>query len=316
MTPTFHLLPVDAAASANRLDHLALAMLLVTGAVALGVLAMLIFFSIRYRANNDVDRTHAPSKGRFIEVSWTVIPFILFLGIYVWGAIDYIALYQPAPDATPVFVTAKQWMWKAQHRDGRREVGQLHLALGRPVRMVMTSEDVIHSFSVPDFRIKQDVVPGRYTSIAFTPSKAGEYHLFCTEYCGTDHAAMGGTVVVMPPAEFARWQAEGPRQPGMAARGFELYRQYGCSGCHDAGSSVHAPSLVGLLGRRVHLQDGRTVIADEAYIRDSILLPAKDVVAGYAPVMPSFAGQIAEEDILAIAEYIRETSHDERAGQH
>jgi len=169
---------------------------------------------------------------------------------------------------------------------------------------------------VPDFRVKQDVVPGRYTSITFTPSRAGEYRLFCAEYCGLDHAAMGGTIVVMRPAEYARWLAEGPRQPGMAARGFALYRQFGCSGCHDPGSSVHAPDLRGLLGRRVHLQDGRELVADEAYVRDSILLPAKDVVAGYAPIMPSFAGQIGEEDILAITEYIRESMHDERTGQH
>jgi cytochrome c oxidase subunit 2 len=207
----------------------------------------------------------------------------------------------------PVFVVAKQWMWKAQHGDGRREVGELHLPLGRPVRMVMTSEDVIHSFSVPAFRVKQDVVPGRYTSIAFTPSRAGVYHLFCTEFCGTDHALMTGKIVVQPPAEFARWLSEGPHQPGMALRGFDLYRSYGCSGCHDAGSSVHAPSLAGLLGRPVQLRDGRALRADEAYVGDAILVPEKDVVAGYAPIMPSYAGKIGEEDLLAIIEYIRET---------
>jgi cytochrome c oxidase subunit 2 len=316
MNPGFRLLPVDAAESASRLDHLTLALLVLTGAVALGVFVLLTWFSIKYRASSNADRSHVPSTGRAIEIAWTLIPLLLFLGIYAWGAIDYMKLYQPPRDATPVFIVAKQWMWKAQHPNGRREVGELHLPLGRPVRMVMTSEDVIHSFFVPDFRIKQDVVPGRYTSISFTPSRAGEYRLFCAEYCGTDHAVMGGRIVVMRQAEYARWLSEGPRQPGMAARGFELYRQYGCSGCHDPGSSVHAPDLRGLLGRRVHLQDGRILTADEAYVRDSILLPAKDVVAGYAPIMPSFAGQIGEEDILAITEYIRESTHDERTGQH
>jgi cytochrome c oxidase subunit 2 len=316
MSPGFRLMPVAAAESASRLDHLALAVLLLTGAVALGVLTLLIWFSIKYRANSNADRTHVPTKGRVVEVAWTVIPLLLFFVIYAWGAIDYMALYKAPRDATPVFVVAKQWMWKAQHTNGRREVGELHLPLGRPVRVIMTSEDVIHSFFVPDFRIKQDVVPGRYTSISFTPSVAGEYRLFCAEYCGLDHAVMGGKVIVMRPAEYARWLSEGPRQPGMAARGFELYRRYGCSGCHDPGSSVHAPDLRGLLGRRVHLQDGRELVADEAYVRDSILLPTKDVVAGYAPVMPSFAGQIGEEDILAITEYIRESTHDERTGQH
>jgi len=179
---------------------------------------------------------------------------------------------------------------------------------------VMTSQDVIHSFFVPAFRVKQDVVPGRYTSIAFTPSQAGVYHLFCAEFCGTGHAVMEGRVIVMRPDEFARWLTEGPSSPGLAARGDALFRQYGCSGCHAAASNVHAPDLTGLLGRRVHLADGRELTADEAYVRDSILVPRKDVVAGYAPIMPSFAGQIDEEDILAITEYIRETGHEPATG--
>lgn len=313
MSPHFYLLPEDGAASAVRLDSLALALLLLTGAVAVIVLALTIGFAVRYRAGSDADRSNAPSKGRGIEIAWTLTPLLLFLGIYAWAAIDYVKLYQPPADAMPVFVVAKQWMWKAQHAGGRREVGELHLPLGRPVRLVMTSEDVIHSFYVPAFRIKQDVLPGRYTSISFTPSRAGEYHLFCTEFCGTDHALMLGKIVVQPPADFARWLTAGPRQPGMAQRGFALYRFYGCSGCHDAGSSVHAPSLAGLLGRPVHLADGRELRADEAYVRDSILVPDKDVVAGYAPIMPSFAGKVGEEDLLAIIEYIRETGHAETA---
>ena len=313
MTPHFYLLPEDAAQSATRLDSLALCLLLLTGTVALAVLGLMIVFAVRYRAGSDADRSNPPSEGRGIEIAWTLTPLLLFLGVYAWAAIDYVALYQAPSSAMPVFVVAKQWMWKAQHRNGRREVGELHLPLGRPVRLVMTSEDVIHSFFVPAFRIKQDVVPGRYTSIAFTHSRVGEYHLFCTEFCGTDHALMLGKVVVQPPAEFARWLAEGPRQPGMAGRGFALYREHGCSGCHDAGSTVHAPSLAGLLGRRVHLQDGRELRADEAYIRDSILVPDKDIVAGYAPIMPSFAGRIGEEELLAIIEYIRETDHGDTA---
>ncbi|HEU4375407.1 MAG TPA: cytochrome c oxidase subunit II [Telluria sp.] len=310
MSQQFHLLPADAALSAGRLDNLALCLLLLTGTVAAVIVLLLIVFSVRYRAASDADRSAAPSGYLPLEIAWTVTPLLIFLGIYAWGAIDYVALYQPSSRAMPVFVVAKQWMWKAEHRNGRREVGELHLPLGTEIRMVMTSQDVIHSFFVPAFRIKQDVVPGRYTSVAFTPSRAGDYMLFCAEYCGTEHAMMQGRVVVMAPAEFARWLTEGPRQPGMAARGFELYRRYGCSGCHDAGSTVHAPSLTGLLGRRVHLADGRELTADEAYIRDSILVPGKDVVAGHAPVMPSFAGQIGEEDILAIIEYIRESGHD------
>lgn len=312
MNPGFRLLPLDAAASASRLDSLALCLLLLTGAVALVLLALMIGFSIRYRAGSTADRTHVPRKGLPVEIAWTVIPLLLFLGIYAWGAIDYVKLYRAPDNAMSVFVVAKQWMWEAEHKNGRREIGQLHLPLGRPVRLTMTSQDVIHSFFVPDFRVKQDLVPGRYTSIVFTPSRTGEYRLYCAEYCGTEHAMMLGRVVVMQPAAFAQWLEAGPHQPGMAARGYELYRRYGCSGCHDPGSSVHAPDLTGLLGRRVHLADGRNLTADEPYVRDSILVPAKDVVAGYAPIMPSFAGQVSEEDILAIIEYIRESAHDQR----
>jgi cytochrome c oxidase subunit 2 len=309
--PEFHLLPADAAASATRLDSLALCLLLLCGAVALVLFVLMVGFSIRYRAGSSADRTHVPKKGLPVEIAWTVIPLLLFLGIYAWGAIDYVKLYQAPDNAMPVFVVAKQWMWEAEHRNGRREKGQLHLPLGRPIRMVMTSQDVIHSFFVPDFRVKQDVVPGRYTSIVFTPSRTGEYRLYCAEYCGTEHAMMLGRIVVMQPAAFAQWLDAGPRQPGMAARGYALYRRYVCSCCHDPGSNVHAPDLTGLLGRRVHLADGRELTADEPYVRDSILVPAKDVVAGYAPIMPSFAGQIGEEDILAIIEDIRESAHDE-----
>jgi cytochrome c oxidase subunit 2 len=310
----FHLLPASASSAAGRLDGLALAVLLVTGAVALGVMVVIAWFSLRYRAGSKADRRHAPTRNRVLEATWIAVPLLLFLGIYAWGAIDYARLYSPDPGATPVYVVAKQWMWKAEHPDGRREIGELHLPLGQPVRLVMTSQDVIHSFFVPAFRIKQDVVPGRYTSISFTPTEPGEYRLFCAEFCGTEHATMGGRIVVLPPAGFARWLQEEAGQPGMAARGFELFRRYGCSGCHAAGSTVHAPELAGLIGRRVHLQDGRELTADANYVRDSILLPGRDVVAGYAPIMPSFAGQIGEEDLLAIIEYIKESGHDQHSG--
>ena len=172
----------------------------------------------------------------------------------------------------------------------------------------MTSQDAIHSFFVPAFRLKQDVVPGRYTTLAFTATRPGEYRLFCSEYCGAQHSEMLGRVVVLTPTDFARWLAAGPAEPGLAQRGFELFRRFGCSGCHAAGSTVPAPLLDGLIGRTVHLQDGRTLVADENYVRDSILLPRKDVVAGYEPVMPSFAGQLGEDDLVALIAYIRSTS--------
>jgi cytochrome c oxidase subunit 2 len=234
-----------------------------------------------------------------------VIPLLLFIVIFVWAARDFMALYTPPADALPVYVVARQWMWKLQHRGGRREINELHVPLGQPVRLVMTSQDAIHSFYVPAFRLKQDVLPGRYTSLWFTATQAGEFRLFCAEYCGSQHSQMIGRVVVMQPADYARWTAEGTPSPSLAQYGFARFRELGCSGCHAAGSTVHAPSLRGLLGREVHLQDGRAIVADENYIRDSILLPKKDVVAGFEPVMPSFAGQVSEEDIQALVAYIR-----------
>jgi cytochrome c oxidase subunit 2 len=305
-------LPPGAAPSATRVDLLMLALLLLSGFMALLLTALVVVFSIRYRAGSRADRSGFDRSHRALEYAWTALPLLLFCVVYAWAAYDYTQMLRSPPGALQVFVVAKQWMWKLEHANGRREIGELHLPLGQPVRLVMTSQDVIHSFFVPAFRIKQDVLPGRYTTLAFTPTKLGRFHLFCAEYCGTEHSLMRGGIVVMRPAEFARWLQQGTSAPGLAARGFALYRRYGCSGCHEAGSSVHAPDLHGLLGRTVHLQDGRTVVADENYVRDSILLPRKDVVAGFAPVMPSFSGQIGEEDILAIIAYLREGDYDSR----
>jgi cytochrome c oxidase subunit 2 len=316
MSAAFHLFPQSASTASGRFDALFIVQTIVLLVVALAVALLILVFSVRYRRNSSADRSDAPTSARWIEITWTMTPLLLFVGTFAWAAYDFTQLYRAPPDAMPVFVVAKQWMWKLEHENGRREIDELHVPVNRPVRLVMTSQDVIHSFYVPAFRIKQDVVPGRYTTIWFTATQTGEFHLFCAEYCGTDHAAMGGRIVVMQPGEFAAWLASGNTRPGMAARGFALYRRYGCSGCHEAQSSVHAPDLHGLLGREVHLSDGRSLIADEAYIRDSVLLPRKEVVAGYEPIMPSFAGQISEEDLLAIIEYIRSTGGDHaRAGQ-
>jgi cytochrome c oxidase subunit 2 len=291
---------------AHRVDVLFFSMLALTGVVALGVLVVMIVFCVRYRAGAKVDRANPPVNQRWIEYTWTFTPLAIFIGIFFWAAAVYARFYTPAPNAMTVFVVGKQWMWKVEHANGRREIDELHLPLGQPVRIVLSTEDVIHSFYVPAFRIKQDAVPGRYTSIDFTPTRIGEYWLHCAEYCGTDHARMGGRVVVMAPAAFAKWLGQGNADASLAARGFELFRRKGCSGCHGANSTVHAPDLAGVYGRVVHLQDGRTVVADEAYLRDSILLPKKDVVAGYAPIMPSFQGQLDEGELAALITFLKE----------
>lgn len=303
----FHLLQAAASTQASRTDAIFLAMLLLCGTVALVLLVLVVFFSLKYRRGRRVDRT-PPRQMKGIEVAWTVTPLLIFFGVFGWAARDYVAMADPPANALPVSVVAKQWMWKLQHRNGRREINELHVPLGEAVVMTMTSQDVIHSFFVPAFRLKQDVVPSRYTRLWFTATQLGEFPLFCSEYCGSEHSQMTGRVVVMSPSDYGRWLASGPAEPSMAQYGFALFRQLGCSGCHDARSTIHAPLLEGLAGRRVHLQDGRSLVADAGYIRDSILVPTKDVVAGFAPVMPSFAGQVSEEDLQALIAYIQSTS--------
>jgi cytochrome c oxidase subunit 2 len=304
LSASFRLLQQSASTIAGRTDLLFTAMLVLCGTIALAIGAAIVFFCVRYRHGATVQRGWVGRK-LGLEVAWISIPLVLFIGLFVWAGHDFVALYRVPDDALPVYVVAKQWMWKLQHRNGRREINELHVPLGQPVRLVMTSQDVIHSFFVPAFRLKQDVVPGRYTGLWFTASQLGEFHLFCAEYCGSEHSQMVGRIVVLSPADFARWLAADTSSPSVAQYGFALFRQLGCSGCHAAGSTVHAPSLAGLLGRQVHLQDGRTVVADDNYVRDSILLPRKDVVAGFDPVMPSFAGQVSEEDIQALIAYLR-----------
>lgn len=291
--------------AAQRVDRIFLVLLAVTSVVAIAIAVVIVVFCVRYRRSARVDRSNAPANKRWLEYAWTATPMAVFLGFFVWGAVVYAGFYGGAGDAMPVFVVGKQWMWRVEHPNGRREIDELHVPLGQRVRLVFATEDVIHSFYVPAFRMKQDAVPGRYTEMTLTPTRLGTYEMHCSEYCGTDHARMGGRVIVMRPEDFARWLTEGGERTTMAARGFEAFRRLGCSGCHDPRSTVHAPDLAGLYGRPVHLQGGRTVVADDAYIRDSILLPKRDVVAGFDPIMPSFQGQASEEDILDLIAYLK-----------
>jgi cytochrome c oxidase subunit 2 len=304
----FHLMQPAAATAATRVDALFGVMLLLCGAVALVVCVLVIAFAWRYRHNAPARRPRPRLRSPWLETAWTVAPLLVFLGLFAWSARDYLRLYAPPANALPVQVVAKQWMWKLQHRNGHREINELHVPLGQPVELTMASQDAIHSFYVPAFRIKQDVLPGRTTRLWFTATQLGEYRIFCAEYCGSQHSHMLGRVVVMRPQDYARWLASGTGQPGLAQQGFALYRRLGCSGCHEPGSTVHAPPLDGLAGRTVQLQDGRSVLADDAYLRDSILLPRRDVAAGYEPIMPSYAGQASEEDLLALVAYLHSTA--------
>jgi cytochrome c oxidase subunit 2 len=302
--------PDRASTIAGQVDDLYFAWLVLSGVVALAVAGLIVWFAIRYRRGSAAERSvpdaalHDKSMHR-IELAWTVVPLVLFLGMFAWSAEVYYRGVAVPKDALPIYVVAKQWMWHAEHPGGEREIDELHVPAGRPVELLMTSQDVIHSLSVPGFRIKQDVLPGRYTSLWFTADRPGEYHLFCTQYCGASHSHMVGRVVVMEPAAFQVWLAEHASAPTMAARGAQRYRQLGCDGCHGAQAAVRAPHLEGLFGQPVRLRDGRVVLADERFIRDAVLLPNRDVPAGYEATMPSFRGQIGEEDLLEIIEYVK-----------
>ena len=279
--------------------------LLIIGALTAGlVFFLMLFFANKYRHGSNADRSGTTKKTWRFEVAWTAATLLIFVGLAVWGADIYLHLYNPPANAVQIFVVGKQWMWKAQHPGGQREINALHVPVGQPIRLVLASQDVIHSFFIPALRIKQDVVPGRYETMWFRADKVGRYHLFCAEYCGTDHAHMGGWITVMEPRDFGRWlQAQGGEET-LAAEGKELFRRYGCSGCHEAGGTVRAPRLEGVFGSPVPLSDGSAVIADERYVRDSILDPKAQVAAGYAPVMPTFAGQIGEDDLAKLVAYV------------
>jgi cytochrome c oxidase subunit 2 len=302
--PGFPWWPPTASAYASQIDFLFVSLLVIAGLTVGLVFYLLLFFANNYRHGSNADRSGTTKKTWRFEVSWTVATLLIFVGLAGWGADIYLKLYNPPADALQIFIVGKQWMWKAQHPGGQREINALHVPAGQDVRLVMASQDVIHSFFIPALRIKQDVVPGRYETMWFRADKVGRYHLFCAEYCGTDHAHMGGWITVMNPREYADWlQAQGGQQT-LAAQGEQLFRRYGCSGCHEPGGTVRAPNLHGVFGGPVPLSDGSVVIADEGYVRDSILDPKGQVAAGYAPVMPTFAGQVSEDDLAKLVAYI------------
>ena len=293
----------------HKVDTLMLSLTALVSAVAIAVFVLIFLFCIRYRHGRKADRARDSESKRErialrIEIAWAAIPLALFFVVFVWAADLYYDAHAAPQDAQQVFVVAKQWMWKLQHPEGRQEINELHVPRGHPVKLVMTSQDVIHSFFVPDFRTKQDVLPGRYTTLWFTAERTGSFHLFCAEYCGTDHSRMTGRLIVMEPEDFARWLTSGSGGSTMAQRGANLFRSLGCSGCHGHSTTVHAPPLNHLYGRVVPLASGGTAIADERYLRDSILLPSRDIAAGYSPVMPSYSGRVSEEEILELVAYI------------
>jgi cytochrome c oxidase subunit 2 len=304
--PAFPLFPVEASTMAGKVDALYFFLVAVSAFFVIIIAGLVIFFAIRYRrrSHGEVGEPVVPSLA--LEIAWTIVPLGLGLVMFAWGASLYFSQARAPAETLDVYVVGKQWMWKFQHLNGQREINELHVPVGRAVRLTGTSEDVIHSFFVPAFRLKADVIPGRYTTLWFNATKVGRYRLFCAEYCGTKHSGMGGTVVVMEPSEYQAWLAGGRSAEGsLAAQGQKTFQDLACATCHRADGQGRGPVLDGIFGRKVSLADGRIVAADEAYLRESILSPSAKVAAGYQPVMPTFQGLVGEEQLLALIEYIK-----------
>jgi len=301
--------PRSGAASATTVDAITIGeLVLMVGILAL-VFGMMLTFCIRYRRGSRRRRTPVSTASWKFEVAWTTATLFGFLVLFVFGANAYVDLFKspPHPDLE-LYVVGKQWMWKVQHPGGQREIDAMHVPVNRTVKLLLASEDVIHDFYIPAFRLKRDVVPGQLESFWFKATHPGDYRLECGEYCGTEHAHMIGSVIVQSPGDYARWLNEQGVSGSMAQQGEALFRRLGCSGCHGENSTVHAPSLAGLYGTIVHIEDGRTMTADDRYIRDCILIPKTQVVAGYPPVMPSFQGQVSEEEMMQLLAYIKSLS--------
>ena len=302
------LFPEQASTLAPEIDNLYFGVLAITSFFALVVVIFVVYFAVRYRDYTG-DKVGAPVTGSLpLELGWSLIPFFISMGMFVWASIVFFHIIR-APDQTlEIYSTGKQWMWRFQHIDGQREINQLHVPVGRPVKVIFTSEDVLHDLFIPAFRVKADAIPGRYSAIWFTATKTGEYHLFCAEYCGTQHSGMIGTVFVMEPDDYQAWLGGGGATAGggtMIQRGEQLFTQLACVTCHLSDGSGRGPSLVGVFGSTVTLDNGTTLTADESYLRESILSSQAKTVAGYPQLMPTFQGLVNEDGIASLIEYIK-----------
>ncbi|MEZ2126243.1 MULTISPECIES: cytochrome c oxidase subunit II [unclassified Sinorhizobium] len=297
--------PDSISAYSHQMDLLVIAFTALIVLLSGPVFILIVIFAVKYRRGRPANRRHPVNRNVGVEISWAIVPFLALIGFYVWSTALFAKLYNPPPEALEIDVVGKQWMWKFRHPEGQAEIDELHVPTGQPVRLMMASQDVIHSLFIPALRIKQDVVPGRYSTTWFTADKPGTYRIACSQFCGTNHSEMTGSLVVMSPGDYSKWLELSSNDPSLAAEGAALFRGRGCSGCHEPTSTVRAPSLVGIYGRPVALQSGETVIADDQYIRDSILLPQSQVAAGYPAIMPTFQNVLSEEEVLQITAYIK-----------
>jgi cytochrome c oxidase subunit 2 len=302
------LFPEQASVQAGQVDAIYFFMVAVTAFFSLLIAVLIVAFAVKYRRRHDDEVGAAIHGSLALELLWTVIPFFIVLGMFAWGAKVFFDLYRVPAGAMEVFVVGKQWMWKVQHMDGQREINELHVPIGRPVKLIMGSEDVLHSYYIPAFRVKADVIPGRYNTLWFQATRPGRYHLFCAEYCGTRHSGMIGSVIAMEPPEYQAWLEGGRGELSPVAAGEKLFNDLFCITCHREGAGARGPVLTNVFGNEVELQGGAKVIADEAYLRESIVQPQTKIVAGFQPLMPTFQGLVTEEQLLQLIAYVKSLS--------
>jgi cytochrome c oxidase subunit II len=310
----FALFPPQASAIAPYMDafYFFLVLISLVGLVLVGL--MVGCFSIMFRKEKNPNATHIEGS-TLLEATWTIIPLALFMVCFVWGALLYFRIYNPPTNAMNIYIVGKQWMWKAEHPGGQHEINALHIPVDRDVQLTMISQDVFHSFSIPAFRVKREVIPGRYSTVWFRATQAGTYHLFCTQYCGTLHSSMIGEIVAMPPDDYQKWIAGSTSGQSLAQNGERLYASLGCNSCHSGTAGARGPNLAGIYRSKVTLEGGRTVTADDEFLRGSILNPTTHQMAGYAPIMPTYQGQVSEEGLIDLVEYIKALETNDRIHQ-
>jgi len=308
------LFPAEASTIAPWMDALYFFLLgmTLTGLFLVGVLVF--GFSIRYRKEKNPIATQIEGS-TLLEATWTIIPLAIFLLTFVWGALLYFRIYDPPANAMNIYIVGKQWMWKAEHPGGQHEINSLHVPTGRPIQLTMISVDVFHSFSIPDFRVKREVIPGRYTTVWFNATTPGTYHIFCTQYCGTQHSGMIGEVTVLTPDDYQKWLAQSTSGMSLAQNGERLFASMGCNACHSGNAAARGPNLAGVYGTKLTLTDGSQVQVNDAFLRDSILNPSQHVTAGFAPIMPTYQGQISEDGLIDLVEYIKNMQSNFRVQQ-
>jgi cytochrome c oxidase subunit 2 len=308
------LFPREASTIAPYMDELYVFLLAMTVVGIILVGAIVFTFSIRYRKSVHPVATQIEGS-TLLEATWTIIPLAIFLVTFVWGALLYFRIYNPPVNSMNIYIVGKQWMWKAEHPGGQHEINALHVPTGQPIQLTMISQDVFHSFSIPDFRIKREVIPGRYSTVWFEATTPGTYHLFCTQYCGTNHSAMIGEVTVLTPADYKKWTEESTSGMSLAQNGERLFASMGCNACHSGNAAARGPSLAGVYGSKLALTNGSEVLVNEAYLRDAILNPSQHITAGYAPIMPTYQGQLSEDGLIDLVEYVKTLNTNYRVQQ-